>query len=115
MSVPRRTIVLSRSTRAPIPFRLRDAAGAPIDLTDATIALVLTPPQVGGTVLTWSSGGVIVHQPDQANYTGWASLDPPLAVLGAMLGRYTFVATITVATDPTSPRTFAYGDVVMDV
>ena len=115
MSVPRRTIVLSRSTRAPIPFRLRDATGTPIDLTDATITLVLTPPQACGAVLTWSSGGVIVHQPDQVTNTGWASLDPPLALLETMLGRYTFVATITVATDPTSPRTFAYGDAMMDV
>ena len=75
----------------------------------------LTPPQAGGAVLTWSSGGVIVHQPDQVTNTGWASLDPPLALLETMLGRYTFVGTITVATDPTSPRTFAYGDVMMDV
>ncbi len=115
MSVPRRTIVLSRSTRAPIPFRLRDATGAPIDLTDATIAMVLTPPQAGGAALTWSSGGIIVHQPDQVANTGWASLDPPIEVLGAMLGRYGFVATIAVSTDPTSPRTWAYGDVMMDI
>ncbi len=115
MAVPRRTIVLSRSTCAPIPFRLRDAAGTPIDLSDATVTIVLTPPQAGGTPILWSSGGVIVHQSDQANNPGWASLDPPIDMLVSMLGRYTFVATLTAATDPASPRTWCYGDVMMDV